>query len=194
MLYQISKWIGNIPIEQIGFVDTEEEAKRICDNYNKYNTLSTYNPEYYVYKLCTESSLDLFPYIQATISVSDINKKVMIELFINHTPNYGQVKLPIFEEPIHKSKMPNDEYSVIDVFFVIPQKENIILEEKLKEICIEESIRYIKIKKIERVYKCKSYDVYLGEEKIDKTKYMKLNLPKGIIIKHSFTIIEGKDD
>jgi hypothetical protein len=193
MLYQICKWIGNIPIEQIGFAETEEEAKRICDNYNKFNTLSTYNPEHYVYNVCEESSLDLFPYIQTTISVSDINKKVMIELFINHTPNYDQVKLPIFEEPTQKSKMPEDEYSTIEKFFVIPQKENITLE-KLKEICIEESIRYIKIEEIERIYKCKSYDVYLGEEKIDKTKYTKLNLPKGITIKHPFVIIEGKKE
>ena len=192
-MYEITKNIGNITIEMVGYTETEEEAKRICDNYNKLNTLSTYVPDYYVYNLCEEASLDSFPYIQTTISVSDINKKVMIELFINHTPNYDQVKIPIFETPTQKSKMPEDEYSTIEKFFVIPQKENITLE-KLKEICIEESIRYIKIEEIERIYKCKSYDVYLGEEKIDKTKYTKLNLPKGITIKHPFVIIEGKKE
>lgn len=145
----------------IGYVETEEEAKRICSNYNKYNSLSTNNPYYYAFTACKYPRVDFepMPYIQINISISHEEGKFEIELNIVHTSKLDDVS---------KIKEKEESITILNgvlFFYIIPQENE--TPEKLKERCIKEAIKAIDSCKCLREFYA-SYDVYLGKEKIEK--------------------------
>ena len=166
-MYEITKWNDDdydsfeSESEIIGYVETEEEAKRICSNYNKYNSLSTLNPDYYAYTTCKfpRVTFEPIPYIQVNISLSFEEGKFEIELNIVHTTKLDDVS---------KIKKKEASFSVVNEvmsFYIIPKANE--TPEELKERCINEAVKAINGYKVWKEF-CASYDVYLGEEKIEK--------------------------
>jgi hypothetical protein len=148
----------------LGYVEDIQDAKRICDAGNKYNSLSSESASYVysIEKVFTDDIVDYIPrvYLQIKIRISP-RKRFVIDIGVFSSSNISDIIDHVRNKDVYT-------YCELAVTYLIPKQNETV--EEVKDRCLKTAIDIIDCHKEWKEYK--EYEIYLdtqnGQERVER--------------------------